>query len=192
MAKKSNYTMYIIIAIVVVIGLVLFIFKDSIFGGKKTVPVVVSIPAQAQVKAQAQVLAQVLDQAKAQVQTPVPEMAIKTMAEAKKETEKMIEELVNSCGGINVPITEECFKIAKSKIPRIKQLIKIALTFDDPFLNNLPKEKKEMIIKYVDYIDLFETQLNEKFYENYLKGKTINDIIQMVIKQAGLQGMYAA
>ena len=188
MAKKSNYTMYIIIAIVVVIGLVLFIFKDSIFGGKKTVPVVVSIPAQAQVKAQAQVLAQVLDQAKAQV----PEMAIKTMAEAKKETEKMIEELVNSCGGINVPITEECFKIAKSKIPRIKQLIKIALTFDDPFLNNLPKEKKEMIIKYVDYIDLFETQLNEKFYENYLKGKTINDIIQMVIKQAGLQGMYAA
>lgn len=165
-------TTYIIIGVVIVVGIVLFMFRHTIFGDKQkssssssssSSPVIVPVPTPTPTP------------------VPTPNMAKKTFDQAQQEAQNMVMELVTVCGGMDAQVTKDCYNIVKSRIPKIKELINSILTLNDP---KFTEGDKKQTIKFIEFINKLEPQLTDDLYENMIKGKTLEQVMVMVSNYA--------
>ena len=166
MKQKLNTT-YIIIGVVALIGILVYVFRDSLFGKKNQIVVVAPSPKPAP-KPEKKPAPEPAPEPEKKPSTPV---SIPTDEEITAEVESIKAEMLSTCGGV---FTSECFAIIKNRLPKLETMIRIKLT--EPTLS---EEDKKGIKKVLDIISMINTVLTDEFFEANLRGKTFEEIGRM-------------
>lgn len=170
MKTKLN-TVYITVGVVILVGILFYIFKKPSKSQEKPFVPPIITPLTSSI---------FLNGKKGKGASVPPKVYpiryMPTDEEIENEITYIKNNLIQECGGLTAEITVDCFNFFRSKLSKLESMFRIKL--NDPTMS---EEDKIIGGKLIDTIDKIKPMLTQEFFEANLRGKTLNDIFYIYL-----------